>query len=447
MESLQSYIVDDTDKLPVHLKHRSPSFSLTNVSAVFKRPLEEIVDPDGRVKYSGVIEFQGSIAPGQLTDYCDPDELYNAALRTTHRFRSVYDPEIQRGVKETKSAGPKESLREAQVESMMEDIHNDRFECPQLTWNLRGGEVVWVYFTKTKTLTVYQGVATRPDTNHRHHAIIRFHKKYLSWVEQTGSTDMPGYNPARQYGLVLYTDDFQGEAHRFYVYNFKGWRVSTSTAHYIESKTHVPAIHAKVAREAMERSGILGLKNVEIISAQLSRNSAKMITFGTLTEALKTAFPAITESDLPETLDYIVQFLDALHNARPAEIALLSVAQRQTVRDASVADQAVLWHGYFRLASWLQKNAAESWREHLALLAKPVTYERDGKSFTGDLFARDNPVWVDMAIMAPGKRGLRVLNNRQAREASFDILKAVVSGKGLNSLATNQPPSGAAVAA
>src|SRR5205823_5633989 len=107
------------------------------------------------------------------------------------------------------------------------------------------------------------------------------------------------------------------------------------TAHYIESKTHVPAVHAKVAREAMERSGILGLKNVEIISAQLSRNSAKMITFGTLTEALKTAFPAINDGDLPETLDYIVQFLDTLHNVRPAEIALLSVAQRQAVRDAS----------------------------------------------------------------------------------------------------------------
>jgi hypothetical protein len=51
-----------------------------------------------------------------------------------------------------------------------------------------------------------------------------------------------------------------------------------------------------------------------------------------------------------------------------------------------------------------------------------------------------------MAVMAPGKRWLRVLNNRQARDASFDILKAVVSGKGLNSIATSQPPSDAAAA-
>jgi len=247
---------------------------------------------------------------------------------------------------------------------------------------------------------------------------------------------------------VIYTDDFEGEAHRFYVYNFEGWRVSSSTAHYIESKTHAPAIHAKVAREAMERSGILGLKNVEILSAQLSRNSAKMITFGTLTEALKTAFPAISDDDLPDTLNYLVQFIDALHDVRPAEISLLSVAQRQAAREATLADQAVLWHGYLHLASWLRKEFPDGWREKLSALGEAVTYrriyQRDGESltdtFTGDLFSRDNSVWVDTAVMAPGKKGLRVLNNRQAREAAFDILKAVVSGKGLNFAATIQPP-------
>jgi hypothetical protein len=167
---------------------------------------------------------------------------------------------------------------------------------------------------------------------------------------------------------------------------------------------------------------------------------------GALHRALKTAFPAVTDGDLPETLDHIVQFIEVLHNVRPTEVALLSVVQRQAVREVSLADQAVLWHGYFRLASWLQKNAADTWRDQLTTLAQPVTYQRAGKSFTGDLFSRENPVWVDTAVMAPGKRGLRVLNNRQARDACFDILKAVVSGKGLNSIATSQPPSDAVAA-
>ncbi len=140
------------------------------------------------------VEFQASITPGMLADYCDPDELYNPSLPMTHRFRSVYDPEIQRGVKEGK-AGPKESLHQSQVDSMMSDIANDRFERPQLMWISAIGATVWVYAIKNKQLRVYQRVATRPDTNHRHHAIIQVHKKYLNWVETTGSLDMAGYNP------------------------------------------------------------------------------------------------------------------------------------------------------------------------------------------------------------------------------------------------------------
>ena len=125
---------------------------------------------------------------------------------------------------------------------------------------------------------------------------------------------------------------------------------------------------------------------------------------------------------------------------------MLGVAQRRAAREVNLADQAVLWHGYFRLASWLQKNAPKTWRDDLQALGKPVTYQRDGKTYTGDLFSRDNPVWVDTAVMAPGKRGPRVVNNRQAREAAFDILKAVVSGEGLSSLATPQLPLDAVAA-
>jgi hypothetical protein len=429
MDALQSYILEDEGQIPVHLKHRSPSFTLNNVTAIFKKPLTQICPtPDGRVQWAGAVEFQASVTPGVLADYCDPDEFYNPSLPTTHRFRSVYDPEIQRGVKEGK-VGPKESLKQAQIDSMMNDIANDRFECPQLMWNLRSGTTMWVYLTGKKQLRVYQGVATRPDTNHRHHAIIRFQKKYLHWVETTSSLDMAGYNANREYGLLIYTDDFQQEAHRFYVYNFLGSKVPTSAAHYIESKTQAPAIHAKLARQLMESSGVLGTQNVEIMTNQLSRNSAKMLTFGTLTEALRTAFPAITEDEeFTNVLDFLVHFLSELHNIRPEEIGLLSVAKRQKVRDASLTDQAMLWHGYFHLANWLRETRPDTWRDDLAALARPVTY----KEFTGDLFNRENPIWLDRALMAPGKRGLRVLNNRQAREAAFDILKTVVSGAALD---------------
>lgn len=429
-ENLFSFIVDDEDQIPLHLKNRNPSFALPQVEIVYKQPFDKICPAgDGKVQMAGAIEFQARITPGFLSDYCDPEELHNASLRATHRFRCVYDQTIQRGPKETKG-GVKEFLREAEIESMMDDIANNRFECPQLMWNLRAGECIWVYLTKRKELRIYQGVATRPDTNHRHHAIIRFHKRYLEWVEKTESTEMAGYNPNREYALILYTDDYQQEAHRFYVYNFMGWRVSTSTAHYIESKTRSPAPHAKMARMLMERSGILGTENVEILTNHLSRNSAKMVTFGTLHDGLKLAFPGIGDDEIEDALDYLVKFIEQLHKARPNELAVLSVAQRKKVRDTSLADQAVIWAGYLRLAAWLRENAPNGWQQAVQNLAiQPFRYRRaDNSLWTGDLFNRNNPLWLDRGVIAPGKSGFRVINSRPGRQAAFEILKEIAQG-------------------
>jgi DNA-sulfur modification-associated len=431
LQNLFSFIVDDEEKVPVHLKHRAPSFILSQVEIVYKQPFEKICPAgDGKVQMAGAIEFQARINPGKLTDYCDPDELHNVTLRTTHRFRCVYDPTIQRGAKDTKD-GLKEYLKESNIVSMMEDIEKNVFECPQLMWNLRAGESIWVYLTKPKELRIYQGVATRPDTNHRHHAIIRFHKKYLRWVEETESMEWGGYNPTREYALILYTDDYEQEAHRFYVYNYKGWRVSTSTAHYIESKTRTPALHAKLARLLMESSGILGSDNVEIVSNNLSRNSAKMVTFGTLNDGLKMAFPGLGEDEVEQTLSYLVKFLEQLHKARPDELALVSVSQRKKVRDTTIADQAIMWQAYLRLAAWLQENAPENWKDAVQKLAGVRFRYRgaDNKLWTGDLFSRTNPLWLERGIIAPGKTGLKVVHGRSARQAVFDVIKEVVSGK------------------
>jgi hypothetical protein len=437
MMSLNSYVVENEGMIPLHLRDRAP-FALLNTEAILRLPESETLDKDGRVLMAGAIEFQTQITPGRLTDVCDPNELFTPDLRMTHRFRCVYDPDIQRGVKESDGGKAREFLNQANIKSMMQDIEENRFECPQLMWNLRAGETAWIFVRETKTLRIYEGVATRPDTNHRHIAIVGMHRKYLDWVKNTGSSTWGTYNPHRAYGLVIYTDSAQGEGHRFYIYNFKGWRVSTSTAHYIESKTDAPQLHSRLARELMERSGHLTVKNVEVLSNQHTRNSAKMITFGTLVDALKSAYPSLTEDSYEEVLNYLISFLDVLHKARPNEIALLSVAQRQHVRDSTVADQAVLWHAYFRLASRLSDLGIADIADRIVALTSEIEITTDdGTAHKVDVLSRKNPAWLQKGVMAPGKTGPRVVNNRQAREGAYEYLCELAQ----------IPPKGKAVAA
>jgi hypothetical protein len=403
------------NEIPLHLRDRAP-FTLPNTEILIRYSEADVIGEGGHVRMAGAIEFQTQITPGRLADVCDPEEIYKPEMRLTHRFRCVYDPEIQRGVKEP--GGPKEFLRPSQIEAMTQDIMENRFECPQLMWNLRAGDTTWVYLRDTKQLRIYEGVASRPDTNHRHHAIIQIQRRYLTWVRDTGSTRMGDYNPHRGYGLVIYTDDFQGEAHRFYVYNFMGWRVPTSTAHFIESKTHSPQLHTKLAREVMEGSGLLGARNVELLSNQLSSNSAKMITFGTLVDAIKGGFPALMEDKYDETKEFLLKLLEELNRLRPQEIALISISQRQRVRTTTVADQAVVWHAYIRAAARLREIKPHNWQQALDGLAGTVVLAGN----TIDVLSRQNPAWAEKGVIAPGKKGPRVVNNRQAREGAYEYI-------------------------
>jgi len=421
-----SFVVRWDSEIPAHLNSYRPFF-LDETDIIFRHPPPDVLAEDGRVLVPGAIEFQTQIDAGLLTDICDPNEFYKPELRSTQRFRCVYDPEIQRGAKETKS-GRMEFLREKQIQAMMRDIEANRFECPQLMWNLRAGETVWVYVQERRQLKIYQGVATRPDTNHRHHAIIRLHQRYLRWRTQTGSEKMGNYNAKRAYGLVIYTDDFQREAYRFCVYNFLGWRMASTTARYIESKTRSPNIYFRLARELMERSSVLGTANVEILSNQLSKHSAKMLTFGILVDSLRVSFADLTEESYSEILDYLIEFIAELSRVRPNEIALLNTAQRQKVRESSVAHHPTVWQAYMQLAGWLREQRETNWKAFLRVLSQPYHYGLEAQRRTYDLFSMENPIWTERGLLAPGKNGLPlVVNNRHSRQVAFQMLRLLAA--------------------
>ena len=185
----------------------------------------------------------------------------------------------------------------------------------------------------------------------------------------------------------------------------------------------------------MERSGVLGHQNVEILSNHLSRNSGKMLTFGTLVDALKRAFPNLTEDDYQDILKYVLEFLQILAEVRPREIGILSVSQRQKVRVESVADQAVMWHAYMRLAAPLRGDP--DWPIRLQILNSQFSYKSDGLvSWTGDLFSRGNPEWFNREVIATGKTGPRVVNNRQSRDGAFEFLRELVTLGDTNQITT-----------
>jgi hypothetical protein len=419
------FVVSTKANIPGHLQDRHPMrFPDTRISYRIDRDVA--LDADGRVQVPGSVEFRAVITPGVLSSVCEPNELWSRELSDAERFRTVYDPEIQRGEKDMKGGGKKPILNEANIQSMQEDIRRNTFECPELMWNLRFGQVLWVYVEDARDLLIYEGVATRPDTNHRHHAIVGTHKVYRKWVRETGDETYEQYNPKREYALAIYTDDFAGEAHKFFVLNSKGWKVPPSKAHFVASLTDEPHLHARLAKDLMRNCGVLGDRNVEISQSTLSKNSAKMVLFYSLMRGLQAAFPHVPseDDDRASLLSYLVEFVAELSRVRPNEIALLSLDKRQKVREESIADQAISWIGYFHMASLLRQDP--NWKRRLEVLGRPYTHPQG--AYVGDLFARTNPLWQEKGILTPpdAKGKIKVISNRNAQAQMVSTLDSLV---------------------
>jgi hypothetical protein len=415
------YVIATEAAMPAHLQDRAPCrFPDTRIS--YRVDRHKALDSDGRVVEAGAVEFRAGITPGQLAVLCEPTELWAEELSEAERFRSVYDSEIQRGEK-GKGSKRVPVLNEKNIQSMIDDIRKNEFECPELMWNVRYGLVSWVYVEDKRELLIFEGVATRPDTNHRHHAIVRMHKTYRKWMRETQDEKMEKYNPKREYALAIYTDSFEGEAHKFFVLNSKGWKVAQGKAHYVASMMNDPHAHSKLARDLMKECGVLGEANVEIVGTTLSKNSAKMVLFYTLVRGLQSAFAYVPtdQNEYSSLLQYLSAFIAELRRVRPAEIALLSVERRQNVRSQSIADQAITWIAYFHLAAHLRDDL--SWKDRLDVLAKPYRHSK----YQGDLFARKNPLWQARGILAPDPKGnLRVISNRNAQQQLITTLTTIV---------------------
>jgi hypothetical protein len=334
----------------------------------------------------------------------------------------VFDPEISRGETETKK-GKAQVLNEKTKEGFKEDLRNNVLRMPNLEWNLRYPLVLWVYVVEERKLLVYEGVATRPDSNHRHWAIDEVHQEYKEWLYQTGDKKFREYNPEAQYGLTIRTADRAEEATDFSKWNTQGTKATPSKAYHVSAMGIDPNPHAKLASQLMRMHGILGDKNVELSSTSLSKNSAKLVLFYTLVRGLNLAFPTIpTEQEAYDDLrGYLLDFLTELNGVRPEEIALLSLERRQQVREESIADQAITWIAYFGLAAALR--SVKGWKSKLDALRQPVSIDE----YTGDLFSRKNPLWVKKGILIQNQEGkFRVVANRASQQEMIKALKDIV---------------------
>lgn len=295
-----------------------------------------------------------------------------------------------------------------------------------LVWNLRPGHFDAYWDAKHKSIYIYNGRVYLPDSHHRHQAIL---KAVRLWRESP--TSFPKFTGEKQFKVELYFLDREDEGNYFFDKNQRPKPTAKSKAYDLTTQDDLSLL----AKRVIEKSNSLK-NNVNRVTDRLTSRNPQVVTLSTLREMMRGFAPdeALDDSELEGLATVAAQFYDLFSVVRP-ELANLTVPERRLVRAHLIVDAAVMMHGYAALMRDFNddlarrgvKQATNTWMKQMARFSSSNRYSI-GK-WTGDFFAKANPLWQRVGVVKPGRDGkkLTVLNTGAARGECARVLRQFVS--------------------
>ena len=376
-----------TEELGGQSQGEQPIFSLENVTLIKRLGRDA--------------KFSTAITVGRIGEL----------LKTEH-IRVDYD--YQRGMRPLyKADGTMEEspmLDRNRVNEIATKILDGRLYGGSLTWSLRKGEVDYRYDPRSRSLHVYKGQPTIPDSNHRHQAML----KVFELVKNRGyNFDFDDY----EFPLLIEVLDLNEESELFYEYNQLGKPANPTRSRWINQANLYSALTSQVVALSKLKS------HVELVTNNISKNSPKVVTFNALYTAIKAGFPGLDDSNVDTIQPYLIVYIDQLVTVRP-EAGYLPLSQRKICRENGIGDSALAFYGYGMLAGVLMN--VDSWQDRLATLKTPYhCVNGSGKVWEGDLMSRENPIWEGKALLRGAGGRLQISNNRETRQFLYETLREV----------------------
>lgn len=239
---------------------------------------------------------------------------------------------------------------------------------------------------------------------------------------------MPGSLARRRTAIRVWLVDDEQAAAVAHAYNQEGDPVNATAAKY----RHQDTLAQRIARSVVDASPHLGAKNIEVLSNSVSKNSAKLTSFNTVSLAIEHNWPHTPydadEAELDAQAQWLVAAWDALVKVRP-EFGYTGLKQRQQWRQLSVAGTAVSVHGVIAALAAIYPSddfsALEKLRVKIPLVdasGEPLR-DGDGQPRSIDFFSVENPIWIGEGILANGKNGLVTRVTFATRRTMASILR------------------------
>jgi len=305
-------------------------------------------------------------------------------------------------------------------------LHGEKLFLNPLVWNLRPSHFQVYWDHREDSLFIYSGRVYLPDSHHRQQAII---KAVNVW--RASPKEYPRFSGGREFKIELYFLSREDEGNYFFDKNQRPKPTAKSKAYDLTTLDDLSLLAKKVIDDTPALQD-----NVNRVTDRLTAKNPQVVTLSTLREMMKSFAPneELDPSELDGLAAIASEFYSLLANVRP-ELGKLDRPQRRQTRDTSLSDAAVMMQGYASvmkeysddLAKYGTERGRNLWKKKLTRLSANNKYSYG--TWSGDLFAKRNPLWRDIGIVKRGKdeSKLTVLNTGAARSQCGRILRQLLA--------------------
>ena len=319
----------------------------------------------------------------------------------------VYDAENQRGIitkydKEGKETESFQSIKESRVSEIANKIEEGDIYGGALVWNIRKEDSDVTYDSDTRELYI-NGVITLPDSAHRHLAIASRYGEVIN-----------GAYPLNQWPILIYHLGYDEEKELFSELNNRGERANPNRRAYMD--TDKEKYYNDIAHRLIERDCLKGY--VETAKSGFSGAGPKFMTFRTISEGLREGLLLKVDVDddkRREATNHMEEYITFIRD-RCWELNYSGEEGRKEAAEKSLLARDIGVQILIQLGAFL--FSYPDWETRLEFLGKE--YELSSPKWKGNLFSRENPIWLNKVIFPdPSGNKLIVLNRTETRDFLF----------------------------
>lgn len=295
-----------------------------------------------------------------------------------------------------------------------------------LIWNLRPSHFAAHWDESEGSLFIYSGKVYLPDSHHRQQAII---KAVQIW--RSSPKEYPKFSGSREFKIELYFLSREDEGNYFFDKNQRPKPTAKSKAYDLTTLDDLSLLAKRVIDETPALQD-----NVNRVTDRLTAKNPQVMTLSTLREMMKSfaSNEALDPSELSGLATIASSFYSLFATVRP-ELGKLELTERRQTRESLLVDAAVMMQGYASvmkeysdgLAKYGTVKGHDYWKKKLSRLSASNKYSYG--AWTGDFFAKRNPLWRDVGVVKRGKdeTKLTILNTGAARSQCGRVLRQLLA--------------------